>query len=101
MLEPSNPYDVIVDACATSNCLDSAIFLNLKEVRTSTTSKSACIAMYGPDLRTDATSGNQVNTCGYLFQDHTTDTLLGKWTDLDCNQKTYSLICDLSKLYCR
>ena len=101
MVEPHNPYDVVEDACAASNCKDSAIFLNLQEVRTSTTSNSACIAMYGPDLRTDATSGNQVNTCGYLFQDHTTDTLLGKWTDLDCNQKTYSLICDLSKLYCR
>ena len=101
VIEPHNPNDVVEDACAASNCKDSAIFLNLQEVRTSTTSNSACIAMYGPDLRTDATSGNQVNTCGYLFQDHTTDTLLGKWTDLDCNQKTYSLICDLSKLYCR
>ena len=99
VVEPHNPYDVVEDACAASNCKDSAIFLNLQEVRTSTTSNSACIAMYGPDLRTDTTSGNQVNTCSYLFQDHTTDTLLGKWTDLDCNQKTYSLICDLSKQY--
>ena len=54
----------------------------------------ACVAMYGPVIKYSAFLG-QSNTCDLLFQDPTTDALVGKWSDLNCNQGTRSLICNL------
>ena len=71
------------------------IFISLDQVRATTEDASpACVAMYGPEIKSSALLG-QSNTCDLLFQDHTTDALLGKWSDLKCNQRTHSLICNL------
>ena len=78
-----------------AGCRSDGIFISLDQVRATTEDASpACVAMYGPEIKSSALLG-QSNTCDLLFQDHTTDALLGKWSDLKCNQRTHSLICNL------
>ena len=76
-------------------CTTTGIFVNFDLIRSTTADASpACVAMYGPDIKSTTTV--QANTCGLLFEDHTAaGTLLGKWSDLKCNQRTRSLICNL------
>ena len=89
---------VIINACSNNDCSDSAIFLNLNAIKNSTSdSGSSCIAMYGSKLNDDAASGQTINTCSPLLQEQSSDSLLGKWTDVDCSQRTLSLICDLGR----
>ena len=83
-------------ANAPNNCQGDGIFISLDQVRSTTEDASpACVAMYGPDIKTSALG--TANTCDLLFQDHLTDTLLGKWSDLKCNQRTHSLLCNLGR----
>ena len=81
-----------------AGCQGDGIFISLDQVRATTEDASpACVALYGPNIKNSVLSG-QSNTCDLLFQDHTVDALLGKWSDLKCNQRTHSLICNLGTL---
>ena len=78
-----------------NGCKATGIFLSFDLVRATTADASpACMAMYGPDI-TDAAKSGETNTCDLLFKNHDTDSLLAKWTDLKCNQRTRSQICNL------
>lgn len=102
IVNPSNKIDIGHGAMGTTSCPNgqtcqsTGIFVDFDLIRSTTEDASpACVAMYGPDIKSTATS-SQANTCDLLFEDHTTSgTLLGKWTDLKCNQRTRSLMCNL------
>ena len=106
---PSSPESVTfvqtnfgTQSCPTQSggadgCQGDGIFISLDQVRATTEDASpACVALYGPNIKNSVLSG-QSNTCDLLFQDHTVDALLGKWSDLKCNQRTHSLICNLGE----
>ena len=105
IVNPSNTIslDIVskigIDSCSTgaaSGCTNKGIFVSFDLIKATTEDASpACTAMFGPDIISAAQSGQDINTCSKFFQDHTTDTLLGKWADLKCNQKTRALVCNL------
>ena len=105
IVNPSNQINGITlgdtaigtDSCSqgANQCKATGIFLSFDLVRATTADASpACMAMYGPDI-TDAAKSGETNTCDLLFKNHDTDSLLAKWTDLKCNQRTRSQICNL------